>query len=65
MARHTQTDQNNKFAMSLQYCKKQINEEVEFLLADKHESMLQIDTMEYGVWVWSMDTMDIMQYLKS
>ena len=40
-----QTDQNNKFAISLQYCKKYINEEVDFLLVDTHESMLQIDTM--------------------
>ena len=44
-ARHAKIDQNIKFAISLQYRKKQINEEVDFLHADKHESMLQIDTM--------------------
>ena len=31
--------------ISLQCYKKQINEEVDFSLADKHQSMLQIDTM--------------------
>ena len=36
---------NNKFAISLQYHKKLINEEVDFLHADKHESKLQIDAM--------------------
>ena len=45
MARHAQITQNNKFAISLQYLKKEVSDEVDFLHADKHESLLQIDTM--------------------
>ena len=45
MARHAQITQNNKFAISLQYLKKELSDEVDFLHADKHESLLQIDSM--------------------
>ena len=45
MARHAQIVQNNKFAISLQYLKKEVRDKVDFLHADKHESFLQIDTM--------------------
>ena len=45
MAKHAQVTQNNKFAISLQYLKKEVSDEVDFLPADKHESLLQIDTM--------------------
>ena len=45
MARHAQITQNNKFAISLQYLKKEVSDEVDFLHADKHESFLQTDTM--------------------
>ena len=37
--------QNNKFDISLQYLKKEVNDEVDFLHAGKHENLLQIDTM--------------------
>ena len=37
--------QNNKFAISVLYLKKQLNDEVDFLHTDKHESLLQIDNM--------------------
>ena len=37
--------QNNKFAISLQYLKKKVSDEVDFLHANKHESLLQIDTI--------------------
>ena len=37
--------QNNKFAISLQYLKKELSDEVDFLHADKHESLLQINSM--------------------
>ena len=36
---------NNKFAISSQYLKKEVSDEVDFLLADKHQSLLQIDTI--------------------
>ena len=51
VARHSQSTQNNKFAISLQYSKENMNDEVEevregdFLLADKHEIFLQIDSV--------------------
>ena len=45
MARHIQITQNNKFAISLEYLKKEVSDEVDFLHADKYESLLQIDTM--------------------
>ena len=45
MVRHAQITQNNKFAISLQYLKKEVSNEVDFLRADKHESLLQIDRM--------------------
>ena len=37
--------QNNKFDISLQYLKKEVNDEVDFLHARQHENLLQIDTI--------------------
>ena len=34
-----------KFAISLQYLNKELSYEVDFLHADKHENLLQIDSM--------------------
>ena len=45
VARHAEITQNDKFAISLQYLKKEVNDEVDLLHADKHESVIQIDTM--------------------
>ena len=45
MARHAHITQNNKFAISLQHIKKEVSDTVDFLHADKHESLVQIDTM--------------------
>ena len=45
MARHAQITQNNNFSLSLQYLKKEVSDEVDFLHADKNENYLQIDTM--------------------
>ena len=45
LVRDAQFIQNNKFAISLKYLKKDVTDEVDFLHADKHESFLQIDTM--------------------
>ena len=45
VTRHTQITQDSKFAVSLQYLKKELSDEVDFLHADKHESLLQIDSM--------------------
>ena len=45
IARHAQITQNNKFAISLHYLKKEVSDEVDFLHADKYESLLQIDVV--------------------
>ena len=45
VARHAQFTQNKNFAISLQYLKKEVSDDVEFLHSDKHESLLQIDTI--------------------
>ena len=45
LARHGQITQNNKFAISLQYLKEELSDEVVFLHTDKHESLLQIDSI--------------------
>ena len=45
VARHGQITQSNKFAIYLQYLEKKVSDEVDSLRADKHESLLQIDTM--------------------
>ena len=43
VSRHAQVTQNNKFAISLQYLKTGVSDEVNVLHADKHDSLLQID----------------------
>ena len=40
VARHAQITQNNKFAISLHYLRKERNDEVDFLHADNYESFL-------------------------
>ena len=45
----SQITQTNKFAISLQYLKKEVTDEVDFLHADKHGNFLQIDTMIFEV----------------
>ena len=42
IARHTQSIQNNKFTISLQYLKETVRDEVDFLPADKRWRFLQI-----------------------
>ena len=50
VARHAQITQNNKFAISWQYLKKELSDEVDFLQADEHESLLPIDSMIWRGW---------------
>ena len=40
--------QNSKFVISLQYFKREGRNEVEFLHADKHTTVLQVDTINLG-----------------
>ena len=49
MIKHSQSSQNRKFAMSLQYLKKELRDEVDFLQADKHQSSLQVDFNTFGI----------------
>ena len=42
MARDAQITQNNKFAISLQYLKELVSNEVGFLCADSYESVIEI-----------------------
>ena len=42
---HVQIIQNNKLLIFLQHLKKEVGDEVDFVHADKHESLLQIDIM--------------------
>ena len=43
IVQHSQSSQNSSFAISLQYLKKKVRDEVDFLHADKHQSFLQVD----------------------
>ena len=38
MVDHSQSSENSKFAMFLQYLKKEVRDEVDFLHADKHQN---------------------------
>ena len=49
MVKHSQSSQTRKLAMSLQYLKKEVRNEVDFLHADKHESFLQVDFNILGI----------------
>ena len=44
MVKHSQSSQNSKFAMSLYNISKKVRDEVDFLDADKHQSLIQGDT---------------------
>ena len=49
MVKHPQSPQNSKFAMSLQYLKKEVKDEVDFLHADKHQSFLKVYFNTLGI----------------
>ena len=49
IVKHFQSSQNSKFAMPLQYLKKKVRDEVDFLHADKHQSFLQVDFNTLGI----------------
>ena len=41
--KHSQSSQNCKFAISLQYLEKKVRDEVDFSHPDKHQNSLQVD----------------------
>ena len=43
IAWRAQSTQNSKFVISLQYLKKEGSDEIDFLHADKHQAILQVD----------------------
>ena len=47
MVKHSQSSQNSEFAMSLQYLKKEVKDEVNFLHADKYQNFLK-DYFNFG-----------------
>ena len=49
VTRHAQSTQNNKFAISLQYLKENVKDEVDFLSKDKRQRFLQTDAITLGV----------------
>ena len=49
--RHARITQNNKFAISLHYLKREVSDEADFLHLDKHENLLQIGTKIWMVMV--------------
>ena len=49
MFKHSQSSQNSKFAMSLQYLKKVVKDKVDFLNADKHQSFLKVYFNTLGI----------------
>ena len=42
MGKHSQSTQSNNFAISLQYLKKEVRDEVHFMHADKHQSLYKV-----------------------
>ena len=48
VARHAQSPQNNKFSISLENCKKNVIDEVDFKPAYKHQRIFQVDTIILG-----------------
>ena len=48
LVKRSQSYRNSKLAMSLQYLKKEVRNEVDFLHADKHQSFLQLDFSTLG-----------------
>ena len=43
---HAQSTQNNKFVIYLQNRKKEVKDEVNFFHADKHQTFLQVNTID-------------------
>ena len=42
MIKHSQSTQSNKFAISLQYIKKEVRDGIDFLHTDKHQSFYKL-----------------------
>ena len=49
LVKHSQSSQNSKFTMPLQYLKKEVRDEVDFLHVDKDQCSLQVDYNTFGI----------------
>ena len=49
LVKHSQSFQNSKFTMPLQYLKKEVRDEVDFLHVDKDQCSLQVDYNTFGI----------------
>ena len=47
--KHSISSQNSIFAMYLQFLKKELRDENDFMHADKHQSFLQVDFSTLGI----------------
>ena len=66
MIRHSQSNQSNKFAISLQYLKKEVKNGDQFLHADKHENFYNLALsflMEVARHVQSTQNINILIFL--
>ena len=69
MVKHSQSSENSKFAMFLQYLKKEVRDKVDFLHADKHQSFPQVhfNTLSIKVFYKGILSllMDMMKHFQS
>ena len=49
IVKHSQSSQNSKVTMSLQYIKKKLSKGDQFYLADEHQSLLHVDFNTLGI----------------
>ena len=52
IVKYSQSSQNSKFSVSLQYLKKEVWDEVDFLYEDKHQGLLQVGFNTLGIKVF-------------
>ena len=65
VVKHSRSSQNSKFAVSLQYLKKELRAKNDFLHADKHQSFLQVDFNKFRTrWYYHDQAFSSLQYLK-
>ena len=68
MIKHSQSTQSNKFAISLQYLKKEVRKGVHFLHADEHQSFYKLGLlflMEVARYVQSTQNRKLVIFLQS
>ena len=57
IARHPQSNQNNKFAKPLQYLKKELRNDVDFLPTDKHQDFRQVARLTFTCLKLTIETL--------